>query len=245
MSTEEKPKNGNGDPAPSREVAVRTADPKYDRFARLGQWLAAAEGSTEKDARGRNGMAAAYRIAAADELGLSPLAAGELFVQNGRLRVQALLLRAIAEGRGYQVEPKEMTAETCTAVLKRDGKVVGESTFTIQDAIAAGLGDKDNYKRYPARMLWARASTNVIRDWAPSVAVGLVTEEEIDAEQPVYDGEYVELDQSEQYEAEQKILSDAEALERNEDLDAQAAAAAADDTKAGRQVKDEVGTGSG
>jgi hypothetical protein len=106
-----------------------------------------------------------------------------------------------------------MTPKTCTAILKRDGRVVGESTFTLDDAVAAGLGQKKNYQTYPARMLWARASTNVIRDWAPSVAVGLVTEEEVDAEQPdAIDGDYVEMDTAAQYEAEQAILADAEAL---------------------------------
>lgn len=242
--TEEK----NGDPKPPKaEVAVvtRTPDAKYDRFARLGQWLAAAEGS--KDPRGADGMAAAYRIAAADELGLSPLAAGELFVQNGRLRVQALLLRAIAEGRGYKVEPKEqpLSPTSCTAVLSRDGVVVGESTFTIDDAKAADLLKKDNYQRYPARMLWARASTNVIRDYAPSVAVGIVTDEEIDANQADYDGPLqhdLELDANEQYDAEQaevdRIAAEQAALDEAAAVNA---AAEGDDTRSGRQVKDEVG----
>lgn len=222
------PKPAAEPPKPSTEVAVR--DPELDRFARLGQWLAAAEGA--KDPKGPAGMAAAYRIAAAADLGLSPMAAAELYVVDGKLRVTALLLRAIAEAHGYRVEPdkEETTAESCTAVLYRtitglggkSEREIGRSTFTLEDAERAGLLGKTNYQRYPARMLWARASTNVIRDYASAVAVGIVTEEELDemqADAPVVEAEFSEeptpqetpLDEAAQFEAEREMAAEAAA----------------------------------
>jgi hypothetical protein len=145
----------------------------------MGQWLAAAE------AQGRDpqskGMAAALRLAFARELGLPLTAASELHVIDGRLTLGALLLRALAERKGYRVKPEEWSAASCTAVICDEaGQELGRSTYTIEMAKQAGLvKDRGGYVKTPERMMWARAATNAIRDYAPEVAVGLLVSEEI------------------------------------------------------------------
>src|SRR5262245_64511248 len=93
----------------------REPDPEYDRIARIGQWLAAAESGDKS--REALGAAAALRIFYTRELGLPPLAAAELSVIKGRLYVGAKLLRAIAQQRGYHVVRVYSTNEKCTAAL--------------------------------------------------------------------------------------------------------------------------------
>lgn len=158
--------------------APRTA-PELDGIARLGQWLAASE--VERPNEKQQGAAAALRIYFARELGLSPLAASELSVIRGRLVVSAKLLRARAAQYGYRVVKVQGDDKTCTAALREreSGELVGEYTFTIEDARKAGLvKEKSGWERYPARMLWARASKYVIDDNAPEASLGLLLEDE-------------------------------------------------------------------
>jgi hypothetical protein len=209
-------------------LAVRTDD--LDRLARLGKWLALAESKqTSPEARGAS---AALRFYYAEALGLPPMAAAELNVIDGKLVVSALLLRALAEERGYRVERDPSSdATSCTAVLYRESGrgnrgEIGRATFTIEQAKQAGLAGKTNWRTYPDRMLWARASTNVIRDYAPAVAVGIVTDEEmadrvddpnviegVADEAP--DVDWPMADQADPYDAE-RMAADEEAAERGE-----------------------------
>lgn len=159
------------------ETALVRLAPELDRLARLGSWLAAAE--IENPTGEQRGAAAALRMAYAESLGLSLLAASELSIIRGRLVVSAQLLRALADEGGYRIVRAESTEETCTAELWRGDEKLGEATFTLNDAKRAGLiRDRSAWTTHPARMLWARASANVIKDFAPAVALGLVTEEE-------------------------------------------------------------------
>jgi len=155
--------------------AVR--DVELDRLARLGQWLALSEsGATDAKALG---AAAALRLYYAEQLGLPPLAAAELSVIKGRLFVSAQLLRALAEDRGYRVDRVDATDQTCTAILSKAGVELGRATFTIVDAKTAGLiRNGSAWQTHPGRMLWARASKNVIVDFAPAVALGLALDDE-------------------------------------------------------------------
>jgi hypothetical protein len=152
---------------------------KLDELARLGTWLAMSEsGDTTPTAKGAT---AALRLYYATELGLSPMAAAELSMIKGRLYVGAQLLRALAIKHGYRVFRVEINDKACTARLVRhDGQVLGESTFTLEQAKKAGLiRNGSPWETHPSRMLWARASKNVIVDFAPEVALGLALDYEL------------------------------------------------------------------
>jgi hypothetical protein len=144
------------------------------------------------------GAAAALRFYYAQQLELPATAVAEMTVINGRLFMGAQLLRALAERRGYRVLRLDSSDESCTAVLlDRNGERLGDATFTIEQAQKAGLiRDRSAWKTHPARMLWARASTNVIRDFAPAVSLGIGEDSEI----PEYQGETIEQDPADEVE---------------------------------------------
>ena len=159
----------------NQQLVVR--ENRLDDLARLGTWLALSEsGASDEKARG---AAAALRLYYAAELGLPPLAVAELSVIKGRLFVSAQLMRALAERAGYHVQRVDDSDDTCTAVLTRDGVEMGRATFTLEQAKKAGLVRAGSaWTSHPGRMLWARASKNVIVDYAPAVALGLALDDE-------------------------------------------------------------------
>jgi hypothetical protein len=164
----------------TQDVAPRPRS-DLDDLARLGQWLAWAE-SGKQDERSR-GAAAALRLYYARELGLTAMAASELSVIGGKLVVGAGLIRALARRAGYRVyRLYDDNGSTCTAriALAATGEVLGESTFTLDEAKKAGLiRERSAWITHPGRMLWARASKNVVVDFAPEVALGMLLDDEV------------------------------------------------------------------
>jgi hypothetical protein len=159
--------------------AVRERNHRLDDLARLGQWLSWAEsGATDERSLG---AAAALRLYYATELGLTPMAAAELSLIKGRLVVGAGLLRALARRAGYRVIRTHSDHQVCIARISdaRTGELLGESEFTLDDAKQAGLIRAGSaWTTHPKRMLWARASKNVINDFAPEVALGMILDDE-------------------------------------------------------------------
>jgi hypothetical protein len=163
--------------APTTDLVSRTSE--LDRFARLGKWLALLESGDDGELA--RGAAAALRFYYAEQLDLPPTAVAEITVIHGRLFMGAQLMRALAQRAGYRVARSVSTADICTAQLLRieSGELIGESTYTIEEARLAGLiRDRSAWKTHPARMLWARASTLVIRDFAPAVSLGMWGDDE-------------------------------------------------------------------
>ena len=148
------------------------------------------------------------------------MAAAELTVIKGRLYIGAQLLRALAIRAGYRVYRLESTDESCTArIVAGDGRIVGESTFTLEQAKKAGLIRQGSpWTTHPARMLWARASKNAIVDFAPEIALGIALDDElqeIDAPPDLVDDEIVfgdpveaGLDAAEEYELQGEYLNE-------------------------------------
>lgn len=168
---------------------LSTMQPSFDDMARLGQWLAALEGASPDQARGAKGMAAAFRVWVATALDLGPAAVGDVYVIDNRVAISAQLMRALAERAGYRVEAVASDEHSCTAALFYGDVEVGRSSFSMDEARSAGLADKKNWKTYPRRMLWARASAYAIRDHAPGIALGLRTTEEMGADVDVVEPE--------------------------------------------------------
>ena len=162
-------------------LPARALPPEMERLRTLGRWLSLAESGGNDQAS--LGAAAALRFAYVEALGLPLLAATEISVIRGRLVTGAKLVRALANLAGFTVKRGASSAESVTAVLveTRTGTIVGETTYTIEDARQAGLvRSGGGYVTNPERMLWARASKRVVDDFAPQVSLGLVTPEEQD-----------------------------------------------------------------
>lgn len=152
---------------------------RLDEIARLGTWLAMSEsGDSGEKARG---AAAALRLYYAIELGLTPMAAADLTIINGRLFVGAQVIRALAIRAGYRITRHDSTDETCTArLISPNGEVLGEATYTLEMAKRAGnVKPRSGWETNPGRMCWARASKNVVVDFAPEVALGISLDDEL------------------------------------------------------------------
>lgn len=164
---------------------------ELDRVARLGMWLAAAESNSKEP--NALGMASALRIAYAESLGLPAHAASEIHLIKGNLSLSAKLCRALAHNHGLRVVKADETADSVTAaVVNHDGQELGRTTYTLAMAKKAGLSG-DNWTKRPDRMLWARASKQVLDDFAPWVTVGVLSLEQVEE----YTGEPVPVDDAE------------------------------------------------
>lgn len=116
-----------------------------------------------------------------NELGLPLMVSlSKVHVINGRPGLASETMRSLVLAAGHElwVESKSNTAVTV------GGKRAGSSreqrvTWTIEDATAAKLKDKDVWKAYPRAMLTARAMSELCRDMFPDVIGGLYSTEEL------------------------------------------------------------------
>lgn len=106
---------------------------------------------------------------------------GVAWVQ-GRPVVDSTLQRAMARNAGYDVRVTEASDTKATVrVLVNGSTVVGTASYTIDEARAAGLTGKDNWKKHTTDMLVARATTRAIK-WfcAEALIGGALSPDEVD-----------------------------------------------------------------
>lgn len=118
------------------------------------------------------------------EYGFSPLRSTELFdfIQGKACpRAAALQALAVAEGGSFIVE--EESAKLCRIKAARPSRKWEQVyQFTIEQAAAMGLTAKDNWKKMPQFMLYARCVSVLARRGWPDVIGGLYSAEEIQDE---------------------------------------------------------------
>ena len=117
---------------------------------------------------------AVVKILAGQELGFGPFASmtGVNIIQNKPVLAANLMAAAVKRTGKYNYRVVEMTDMVCELSFLEDGKEVGRSRFTLDDAKAANLAGKDNWKKYPRNMLFARAVSNGQKWFAPDVFNG-------------------------------------------------------------------------
>ena len=98
---------------------------------------------------------------------------------DGRPVVDATMQRALAEKAGYEIRLADLSDQAATVIVLRGGAELGRETFTIEEAKRQGLTGKQNWQKTPKNMLVARATTNAIRFFAPSVLVGLSADDDV------------------------------------------------------------------
>lgn len=117
------------------------------------------------------------------ELGLGPMQSlRSISIIQGRPSMNADLLAGLAKNN-----PKckyfrlvESTEERATYETHREGSPEPERlTFTLADAKALGLAEKDNWKKQPKAMLRARASAALARAVYQDSVLGLYSREEL------------------------------------------------------------------
>lgn len=125
------------------------------------------------------------------ELQLSPMVAvNNIAVVNGRPSLSADIMHAIVRNNpeygGIKWLKNDNTAAECV-ITRRNGQFVEETRgyFDMAMANAAGLAGKDNWKKYPARMLKHRALSFALRDSFPDVLAGIYSPDELENIPPV------------------------------------------------------------
>lgn len=132
----------------------------------------------------RNPADVLFVIFAGESLGLNPATAlMNIYNVNGMPAMKADLKLALAKKHPEYAGCKiKADGNQCTVEMKRklpSGEIETiVSTFTMQDAARAGLLKKDNWQKYPARMLKARAVSYAVNDLFPDVFFGLLSKEE-------------------------------------------------------------------
>lgn len=116
------------------------------------------------------------------ELGLKPIVSLQtMTVIKGRLCIYTQALAAMAMDNGISIEVIKKDTKGCTLKFSRAGQEVSHTaSFTEDDAKRAGLLGKDNYMNYPEDMYYWRAVARGVKVFAPGLALGLNTAEELD-----------------------------------------------------------------
>jgi len=136
------------------------------------------------------------KIDLGESMGLSPAEAmtGIDLIQ-GRVAISANIRAARMQRAGFSWDILQLDDKGCRLSLKYKGQQLyredvdektGEVTkspavvsFTEADAARAGLSSKDNYKKNPRNMFFARAITNAQRWYAPGIlSVNILSTEE-------------------------------------------------------------------
>lgn len=118
------------------------------------------------------------------ELGVPPMQAIRgIHVVNGRPSLSAELMLALAYQNisGFKFKVEASNEQLCRIVAQRPGGDPITLAFSISDAQRAGLTRGDNWTKYPAAMLRARATSAILRVVAPDAIRGIYTPEEIGA----------------------------------------------------------------
>ncbi len=99
------------------------------------------------------------------ELGLGDmLSLQRIYVVDGKVVLAAELIRGLIRRAGHSHTYVERTYARCTIHGRRaDSGDELDVTWTIDDAIRAGVASKANWTKYPRAMLDARATTEIAR----------------------------------------------------------------------------------
>ncbi len=112
--------------------------------------------------------AAFVKIQAGAEIGLSPFASmSGIHIIKGKVSIGAGLMAGCVKGSGkYDYKVTVMDEKKCSIDFIQGGEVIGNSTFTIEDAKKAGT---QNLDKFPRNMLFARAMSNGVKWFCPDV----------------------------------------------------------------------------
>lgn len=109
--------------------------------------------------------AVAAAIMAGSEMNLGPMASlMHVHIIDDRPSLSSEMQRALVLALGHKIRYRETTATRCVV----DGQRVGEAdwttvTWTMDDAKRAGLDGRQNWRKFPRRMLVARATGELCR----------------------------------------------------------------------------------
>ncbi len=117
---------------------------------------------------------AMVKVMAGAEIGLPAFASmsGIHIVQGKPVIGSNLIATLIKNDPRYDYRVKVADSKQCILTWYEGGQLVGESSFTMDEANAAGLTGKPTWKAYASDMLFARALTRGARRYAPGIFGG-------------------------------------------------------------------------
>jgi hypothetical protein len=119
-----------------------------------------------------NAAQASVKLMIARELGLGITSISNIHLVKGKISLGYQILIALVKRSGkYDLRFVERSDERVVVDWFEDGEKVGQSKFDMQDAKNAGIGG-DMYRKYPVRMLTARAISDGFNTFAPECAGG-------------------------------------------------------------------------
>lgn len=157
----------------STEMIVRDASPyNLADTMKVGDILA----KSGFFADSREAAQAFTKILAGQEMGIGPIAAMTgIFIVKGRVTLSANLMAAQVKRSGrYNYRVVRLDDTGCEIVFFEAGQEIGRSSFTADDAKAAGLLSNENYRKTPRNMYFARAVSNGVKWYTPDVFSGPV-----------------------------------------------------------------------
>jgi hypothetical protein len=166
--------------------AIRREGDHLANIQRLGNLLAA----SGYFADAREMAQAAVKVMAGEELGIPPIASMMgINIIKGKVALSGNLIASRIRAHGYEFVVKQMDAHGCVLHFlgkpDAEGKrrMLGASSFTEEDAKAAGLLGSDMYKKYPRNMYFNRTISNGAKWYTPEVTNGapVYTPEELGA----------------------------------------------------------------
>lgn len=121
----------------------------------------------------KSGSQAVVKIMAGQELGIPPFAAmSGIHIIQGKPTIGAGLIASTVKGSGkYDYRVLESSEKVCSIDFYQGKEMIGNSTFTIEDARRAGTKNVD---KFPKNMLFARAISNGVKWFTPDVFSGPV-----------------------------------------------------------------------
>ena len=123
---------------------------------------------------------AVVKIQAGAEMGIPPFAAmSGIHIIQGKPTIGSGLMAAnVKASNKYDYKVIEQTEKICSIDFYKGKELLGNSTFTIEEAKKAGTKNLD---KFPKNMLFARAISNGVKWYTPDVFSGPVyTPEEFD-----------------------------------------------------------------
>lgn len=152
------------------ELAVTTRELDFDTLQRmsLALYKSGFFGDVKSEAQ------AIVKVMAGQELGLPPFASmsGIHIIQGKPVLGANVIATLVKNDPRYNYRPVRHDDTACTLAWYENGELVGEASFTMEEAKAAGLTNKDNWKKYPSDMLFARAISRGARRFAPGIFGG-------------------------------------------------------------------------
>lgn len=153
-----------------------------DEVLTLGRTLAASKYFTDAS----DAAQAAVKVLAGQELGLGPVASMTgIYIVKGKVTMSANLMAAQIKRSGkYNYKVTTMTNEAVVVEFYENGQSIGTSSYTSEDAKAAGLwSSSDPWRKSPRNMLFARAMSNGAKWFCPDIFAGPVfTPDEMDTD---------------------------------------------------------------